>query len=69
MKLYSSYKSLHLECLWKAGIKRTIFYLKRLMTNAGLYFEVFYTSLTEIEAILNTPLLSHLSLDSKTSFL
>lgn len=53
----------HFGGLWEAGVKSSKFHLKRVMSNAMLTFEEFYTTLTQIEAILNSRPLTPLSPD------
>lgn len=53
----------HFGGLWEAGIKSTKSHLKRVIGNASLCFEDFYTVLTQIEAILNSRPISPLSND------
>lgn len=51
----------HFGGMWEAGIKSTKTHLKRIIGNANLTFEGVYTTLTQIEAILNSRPLSPLS--------
>nr|XP_022908285.1 uncharacterized protein LOC111419670 [Onthophagus taurus] len=53
----------HFDGLWEAGVKATKYHLKRVVGNAILTFEQFYTLLIQIEAILNSRPLSPLSTD------
>lgn len=53
----------HFGSLWEAGIKSTKFHLLRVAGNASLTFEQFYTLFTQIEAVLNSRPLTHLSCD------
>lgn len=53
----------HFGGLWEAGIKSTKYHLKRVMGNASLTFEQFYTLLVQVEAILNSRPLYPLSSD------
>ncbi|XP_026475511.1 uncharacterized protein LOC113380515 [Ctenocephalides felis] len=56
-------KSPHFGSIWEAGIKSCKSHLKRILGNACLTFEDFYTILTQIEAILNSRPISPLSSD------
>ncbi|XP_026464750.1 uncharacterized protein LOC113376024 [Ctenocephalides felis] len=60
---YIPANSPHFGGLWEAGIKSCKAHLKRVLGNACLTFEEFYTVLTQIEAILNSRPLSPLSSD------
>lgn len=51
----------HFGGLWEAGVKSTKTHLNRIIKNANLTFEGLYTTLTQIEAILNSRPLSPLS--------
>ncbi|XP_026467480.1 uncharacterized protein LOC113371047 [Ctenocephalides felis] len=53
----------HFGGIWEAGIKSCKAHLKRVLGNAILTFEDFYTVLTQIEAILNSRPISPLSSD------
>lgn len=53
----------HMGGLWEAGVKSCKFHLKRVLGNASVTYEEFYTLLTEIEAILNSRPLTPLSSD------
>lgn len=53
----------HFGGIWEAGIKSTKHHLKRVISNARLTFEDFYTLLTQIEAVLNSRPLHPLSSD------
>ncbi|XP_026467848.1 uncharacterized protein LOC113371436 [Ctenocephalides felis] len=56
-------KSPHFGGIWEVGIKSCKSHLKRILGNACLTFEDFYTILTQIEAILNSMPISPLSSD------
>ncbi|XP_026462792.1 uncharacterized protein LOC113365449 [Ctenocephalides felis] len=56
-------KSPHFGGIWEAGIKSCKSHLKRILGNACLTFEDFYTILAQIEAILNSRPISPLSSD------
>lgn len=51
----------HFGGIWEAGVKSTKHHLKRMMGDASLTFEDLYSLLTQIEAILNSRLLTPLS--------
>lgn len=53
----------HFGGLWEAGVKSAKSHLKRIMGNASLTYEEFYTLLTQIEATMNSRPLSPLSSD------
>lgn len=53
----------HFGRLWKAGVKTTKYHLKKVVRNALLTFEELYTFLTQVEALLNSRLLTPLSSD------
>lgn len=53
----------HFGGLWEAGIKSCKYHLKRVMSKALLTFEEFYTTLTQIEAVLNSRPLTPISSD------
>ncbi|XP_026467804.1 uncharacterized protein LOC113371391 [Ctenocephalides felis] len=53
----------HFGGIWEAAIKSCKAHLKRILGNAILTFEDFYTVLTQIEAILNSRPISPLSSD------
>ncbi|XP_011858303.1 PREDICTED: uncharacterized protein LOC105555871, partial [Vollenhovia emeryi] len=53
----------HMGGIWEAGIKSAKTHLKRVLGNALVTFEEFYTLLTEIEAILNSRPLTPMSSD------
>lgn len=55
----------HMGGLWEAGVKSCKHHLKRILTNAHLTFEDFYTVLAQIESILNSRPLSPLSSDPR----
>lgn len=56
-------RSPHFGGMWEAAVKSFKHHLKRVVTDASLTFEEFYTVLTQIEAILNSRPLSPLSND------
>lgn len=56
-------RSPHWGGLWESAIKSAKYHIKRLIGNAHLTFENFYTVLTQIEAILNSRPLCALSND------
>lgn len=53
----------HFGGLWEAGVKSAKFHIKRVMGNAQLTFEEFYTLLTQIESVLNSRPLTPMSSD------
>ncbi|XP_074033764.1 uncharacterized protein [Leptinotarsa decemlineata] len=53
----------HFGGIWEAGVKSTKYHLKRVMGNASLNFEEFYTVLCQIEACLNSRPLYPISTD------
>lgn len=53
----------HLGGIWEAGIKSAKTRLKKVVGDALLTFEEFYTLITEIETCLNSRLLTHMSND------
>lgn len=53
----------HFGGIWEAGVKSVKFHLKRVINNASLTFEEFYTLLTQVEAILNSRPLFPMSTD------
>ncbi|XP_045497063.1 uncharacterized protein LOC123695307 isoform X2 [Colias croceus] len=53
----------HFGGLWEAGVKSCKHHLKRVIGNAHLTFEEFSTVLTQVEAVLNSRPLTHLSTD------
>lgn len=56
-------RSPHWGGLWESAIKNAKYHIKRLVGNANLTFENFYTILTQIEAILNSRPLCAISTD------
>lgn len=53
----------HFGGYWEAGVKSAKIHLTRILGNAMLTFEQFYTTLTQVEALLNSRPLSPLSND------
>jgi hypothetical protein len=53
----------HFGGLWEAGVKSVKHHLKRVIGQANLLYEEFYTTLVQIEGILNSQPLSPLSSD------
>ncbi|XP_011859974.1 PREDICTED: uncharacterized protein LOC105557366 [Vollenhovia emeryi] len=53
----------HFGGLWEAGVKSTIYHIRRVAGNAILTFEELYTLLTQIEAVLNSHPLIPISFD------
>lgn len=53
----------HFGGLWEAGVKSSKHHLKRVLGNAHLTFEEFYTLLVQVEAVLNSRPLFPLSSD------
>ncbi|XP_046681453.1 uncharacterized protein LOC124368223 [Homalodisca vitripennis] len=56
-------RSPHFGGLWEAAVRSVKHHLKRVVANASLTFEEFYTTLTMIEACLNSRPLTPLSTD------
>lgn len=54
----------HFGGIWESGVKSVKHHLKRVLGNASLTFEEFYTVLVQIEAVLNSRPLSPLSSDA-----
>uniref|UniRef100_V5G0F5 Integrase catalytic domain-containing protein n=1 Tax=Anoplophora glabripennis TaxID=217634 RepID=V5G0F5_ANOGL len=52
--------------IWEAGIKSCKFHLKRVVGDAALTYEQFYSILVQIEGILNSRPLTPLSNQAKT---
>jgi hypothetical protein len=53
----------HFGGLWEAGVKSVKYHLRRVVGNANLTFEEMYTTLTMVEACLNSRPLTFLSTD------
>ncbi|XP_023309862.1 uncharacterized protein LOC111691384 [Anoplophora glabripennis] len=53
----------HFGGYWEAGVKSTKYHLRRVLSNSLLTFEEMYTTLTQIEAVLNSRPLTPISSD------
>ncbi|XP_060808980.1 uncharacterized protein LOC132903800 [Amyelois transitella] len=53
----------HFGGLWEAGVKSTKYHLHRVLGNCNLTYEELYTTLTQIEAVLNSRPITPLSSD------
>lgn len=56
-------RSPHFGGIWEAGVKSVKSHLLRIMGNANLIYDEFYTVLTQVEAVLNSRPLCTLSND------